>query len=123
MLAKRGLELVHLVDAGDDIGGCLRWVTRLPGLGEWGRLIDYRRVQIERLPNLEFVPDTLDVAAGARDYGADIVVVAVGAHWSADGLSGMTRAPIPGAGAGLGHVLTPEQVMVEGGGRRARGYA
>ena len=58
VLAKRGLELVHLVDAGDDLGGCMRWVTRLPGLGEWGRVIDYRRVQIERLPNLEFVPGT-----------------------------------------------------------------
>ena len=66
VLAKRGLELVHLVDAGDDIGGCLRWVTRLPGLGEWGRMIDYRRVQIERLPNLEFVPNTLWTRRRAR---------------------------------------------------------
>ena len=100
VLAKRGLELVHLVDAGDDLGGCLRWVTRFPGLGEWGRLIDYRRVQIDRLPNLEFVPGTLLDADAARDYGAEIVVVASGAHWSADGLNGMTRAAIPGAGGG-----------------------
>ncbi len=114
VLAKRGLELVHLVDAGDDIGGCLRWVTRLPGLGEWGRLVDYRRVQIDKLPNLEFVPGTTMDAAAAREYGADIVVVATGASWSADGISGITRATIPGAGAGQAHVLTPEQVMVAG---------
>ena len=49
---------MHLVDSGDDLGGCMRWVTRLPGLGEWGRVIDYRRVQIDRLANLEFVPNT-----------------------------------------------------------------
>jgi dimethylamine/trimethylamine dehydrogenase len=114
VLAKRGLELVHLVDAGDDIGGCLRWVTRLPGLGEWGRLTDYRRVQIERLPNLEFVPNTFMGPPDARDYGADIVVVAVGARWSSDGFSGITRAAIPGADADPMRVLTPEQVMVEG---------
>jgi len=114
VLAKRGLELVHLVDADDDIGGCLRWVTRLPGLGEWGRLVGYRRVQIERLPNLEFVPNTSMDASGAHDYGADIVVVATGASWSPDGLNGFTRSPLPGAGPGLDHVLTPEQVMVDG---------
>ncbi|MEP6640904.1 MAG: FAD-dependent oxidoreductase [Gaiellales bacterium] len=114
VLAKRGLELVHLVDSGDDLGGCMRWVTRLPGLGEWGRVIDYRRVQIDRLANLEFVPNTPLDADAARGYGAEIVVVATGAQWSADGLNGMTRATIPGAGAGLGHVLTPEQVLVDG---------
>jgi dimethylamine/trimethylamine dehydrogenase len=114
VLAKRGLELVHLVDAGDDIGGCLRWVTRLPGLGEWGRLIDYRRVQMERLANVQFVPRTRLDADGVREYGADIAIVATGAWWSADGMNGITRTPIPGAGEGLAHVLTPEQVMVEG---------
>jgi dimethylamine/trimethylamine dehydrogenase len=114
VLAKRGLELVHLVDADDDIGGCLRWVTRLPGLGEWGRMIDYRRVQIERLANLEFVPNTFMGPPDARDYGADIVVVAVGARWSSDGFSGITRSAIPGADADPMRVLTPEQVMVEG---------
>jgi dimethylamine/trimethylamine dehydrogenase len=58
VLAKRGLEVVHLVDGGGDLGGHLVWVTRLPGLGEWGRLIDHRRVQIGKLGNLEFVPGT-----------------------------------------------------------------
>ena len=115
VLAKRGFERVHLVDADDDIGGCLRWVTRLPGLGEWGRR--------DRLParssssgcaNLEFVPDTCIGAADVRDYGAELVVVATGARWSADGLIGITRAAIPGADADPPHVLTPEQVMVEG---------
>jgi dimethylamine/trimethylamine dehydrogenase len=114
VLAKRGLELVHLVDADDDIGGCLRWVTRLPGLGEWGRLIDYRRVQMDRLENLQFVPGLRLDAAGVREYGADIAIVGTGARWNADGMNGITRAPIAGAGEGLAHVLTPEQVMVDG---------
>jgi dimethylamine/trimethylamine dehydrogenase len=114
VLAKRGMELVHLVEADEDIGGSMRWVSRLPGLGEWGRVIDYRRVQIDRLGNLELVPRTRLDATGVRDYGGQIVVVATGARWSGDGMNGFTRAPIPGADASLPHVLTPEQVMVDG---------
>ena len=79
VLGKRGFELVHLVDAGDDIGGQMRWVTRLPGLGEWGH--------VDRLPArpARAAADTSTVVLGSaldadavRDYGARIVVVATG---------------------------------------------
>lgn len=114
VLGKRGMELVHLVDADEDIGGSMRWITRMPGLGAWGHVIDYRRVQFERLEHVSLgMGSSLDAAA-VLDYGAQIVVVATGAHWVGDGLSGATRQPIPGADASLPHVLTPEQVMVEG---------
>ena len=58
VLGKRGFELVHLADAGDDIGGQMRWVTRLPGLGEWGHVVAYRRAQLERLATVELVLGT-----------------------------------------------------------------
>jgi dimethylamine/trimethylamine dehydrogenase len=114
VLGKREMELVHMVDADDDIGGSLRWVTRLPGLGEWGRLIDYRRVQLDRLDNVSTALGRELTAADVIDYGAQIVVVATGAFWARDGLNGFTRRPIPGADAALAHVLVPEQVMLEG---------
>jgi dimethylamine/trimethylamine dehydrogenase len=114
VLGKRGMELVHLVDGGDDIGGCMRWITRMPGLGGWGHVIDYRRVQLDRLGNVSVGLDTQVGAAEILDYGAQIVIVATGAHWVGDGFSGVTRATIAGADAALPHVLTPEQVMVEG---------
>ena len=53
-------------------------------------------------------------AAAVQAAGADIVVVATGAPWATDGLNGATRGPIPGADAALAHVLTPEQVMLDG---------
>jgi dimethylamine/trimethylamine dehydrogenase len=53
-------------------------------------------------------------AEGVQTYGAEIVVVATGAFWAPDGLNRETHEPIPGANASLPHVLTPEQVMVEG---------
>jgi dimethylamine/trimethylamine dehydrogenase len=114
VLGKRGMELVHLVDAGDDIGGCMRWITRMPGLGGWGHVVDYRRVQLDRLDNVSLGLATRLTAAEVLDYGAQIVVVASGAHWVGDGMSGVTRRPIPGADATLPHVLTPEQLMADG---------
>ncbi|HEX2586873.1 MAG TPA: NAD(P)-binding protein, partial [Gaiellales bacterium] len=114
VLGKRGMELVHLVDGGDDIGGCMRWITRMPGLGTWGHVIDYRRVQLGRLENVSIGLGAWLDAEAVRDYGAQIVIVATGAHWRGDGLSGVTRQPIQGADATLPHVMTPEQVMVEG---------
>lgn len=114
VLAQRGFEHVHLVDADRQLGGHLRWVTSLPGLSEWRRLIDHRLIQIEQLRNVTFVPGKRLTPDDVLDYGADIVVVATGSRWVSDGLNGFTHEPVPGADATQPHVLTPEQIMVEG---------
>ncbi len=36
VLAKRGMRRVHLVDADKEIGGSMRWISQLPGLGRVG---------------------------------------------------------------------------------------
>ncbi len=113
-LARRGIRRVRLVDAAPLTGGSLRWITRLPGFGEWGRVVAYRTVMIRRLENLELELDTRLSAADIRASGADIVVLATGSHWATDGLNGATRGPIPGADASLAHVMTPEQIVLEG---------
>jgi dimethylamine/trimethylamine dehydrogenase len=92
----------------------MRWIPRLPGLGEWGRVVDYRRVQLAKLKNVEFIPRTRLEASDVLGYGAELVVIATGSSWARDGLNAFTRAPIPGADASLPYVLTPEQLMVEG---------
>ncbi|MBS1885863.1 MAG: dimethylamine dehydrogenase [Actinobacteria bacterium] len=114
VLGRRGMELVHMVDAEREMGGHLGWFGRLPGFQPWLRLVDYRRTQIEKLPGVTFVPGTRLEVEDVLDYGASIVVCATGSRWSADGINLLTHAPIPGAGAGLAHVLTPEQIVVEG---------
>ena len=114
VLGKRGFRRVHLADAADDIGGILRWVPSLPGRGEWRRVLDWRRIQLAKLRNVEVLTGLSLTAQDVREYGAEIVVVATGARWADDGLNGVTHAPIPGADASLPHVLTPEQVMLEG---------
>jgi dimethylamine/trimethylamine dehydrogenase len=114
VLGKRGMRRVHLVEAEAEIGGIMRWIPRLPGLGEWGRVLNWRTVQLEKLANVEVITGTRLDPARAREYGAEIVVIAAGARWARDGLNYVTHEPIPGADASLPHVLTPEQVMLEG---------
>ncbi len=114
VLAKRGLRRVHLVDAAPEIGGILRWVPSLPGRGEWKRLLDWRRIQLAKLANVEIITGLALDAQAVREYGAEIVVVATGALWATDGLNRVTHGAIAGADASLAHVFTPEQIMLEG---------
>ena len=110
VLAKRGMRRIHLVDADGDIGGHLQWVTQLPRMGEWGRVIDHRRIQLSKLRSVEVLTDLELDAQAVRDYGAAIVIIATGSHWATDGLNGHTQAPLAGADASLPFILVPEQV-------------
>jgi dimethylamine/trimethylamine dehydrogenase len=114
VLGKRGFRRVHLVEAEEELGGSMRWVPELPGLGEWGRVVNWRRVQLDKLRNVEVLTGRRLDVQGVREYGAEIVICATGARWAADGLNAFTRGPIPGADAALPHVLTPEQMMLAG---------
>jgi dimethylamine/trimethylamine dehydrogenase len=96
------------------MGGIMRWIPQLPGLGEWARVVNYRKIQVDKLPNVEFIPGQRLDAEAVRDYGAEIVIVATGSHWAGDGMNGVTHDHIPGADASQAHVLTPDQVMVDG---------
>ena len=78
VLGKRGMRRVHLVDADADIGGLIRWVPQLPGLGEWARVANYRKIQLDKLKNVEVLTGTRLDAKAVHDYGADIVIVATG---------------------------------------------
>ena len=100
VLARRGFEAVHLVDADDAIGGHLRWTRQLPTLGDWGRIIDHRAVQLAKLPAVEVITNRRLTADDVLEYGAQLVVVATGSQWRGD--------------LGSAQVMTPEQVMVEG---------
>jgi dimethylamine/trimethylamine dehydrogenase len=114
VLAKRGFEAVHLVEAASEIGGRLRWTRALPTLGDWGRIIDYRAVQLAKLPNVEVITGRRLSAAEVLDYGAQLVVCATGSTWRGDGHQPDRDEPVAGADADLPFVLTPEQLMLDG---------
>jgi len=110
VLAKRGFTAVHLVEADTQIGGRLRWARQLPTLGDWGRIIDWRAVQLARLPGVQVITGRRLTAPEILDYGADLVVIATGSAWRGDGIQPGHPDPMPGADPGLPQVLTPEEV-------------
>ena len=114
VLARRGFDAVHLVDADDAIGGRMRWTRRLPTLGEWGRVTDWRATQLAQLPNVDVITGRRLTAADVLDYGADIVVIATGSRWADDGSQPEHDELI----TGVEDALTPEQVMA---GERPKG--
>ncbi len=107
VLARRGFEAVHLADREDAIGGRLRWTRRLPTLGDWGRITDWRVTQLSQLPNVEVITGRELSADDVLDYGADLVVIATGSRWAGDGSQPDTDDLI----TGVDDALTPEQVM------------
>ncbi|MGH2849984.1 MAG: FAD-dependent oxidoreductase, partial [Solirubrobacteraceae bacterium] len=125
VLGKRGMSAVHLIEAEPEIGGCVNWIAQLGhsdgrpnlfrgsarGLGEWARIVDYRRIQLEKLKNVEVHTRSRLSVADVRNYGADIVVIATGCRFATDGTNPVTHAPIPGADATLPWQLTPDQVV------------
>jgi dimethylamine/trimethylamine dehydrogenase len=80
ILARRGHQ-VALADRAREFGGRLRWESRLPGLGQWHRVVDYRMGQLRKLPNVSLYPESELSAADVREFGADHVVIATGARW------------------------------------------
>ena len=79
-LARRGHQ-VALADRAREFGGRLRWESRLPGLGQWHRVVDYRMGQLRKLPNVSLYPESELSADDVREFGADHVVIATGARW------------------------------------------
>ena len=114
VLGKRGMSRVHLVEGARELGGCMRWIPRLPGLGEWARVLNYRSIQLSKLKNVEVITGAMLDARQVLEYGADIVVIATGSRWSPDGMNCATRGPIEGVEAARPDCLTPEQIMLEG---------
>jgi len=107
-LGQRGYG-VTLAEADGELGGRVARERRLPGLSEWGRVVDYREYQIGRMPNVEcFLESRMD-ARTIAEFGADRVVLATGARWAVDG---MGRENPAGIGiAADARVLTPDDIM------------
>jgi dimethylamine/trimethylamine dehydrogenase len=105
-LGRRGYE-VTLAEAADELGGRLRFETRLPGLAAWGRVLDWRRSQLERLANVAVYRGNLLTAEDILGLGNEHVVLATGARWARLLYSPLEVPAGELAGAG---VYTPDDV-------------
>ena len=107
-LGQRGHK-VTVADKRSEAGGRVARECKLPGLAAWGRVRDWRMLQINKMPNValylesEMKPETL------AEFEADHIVIATGATWRRDGVASHHTRPISiAAGA---HVLTPDDIM------------
>ncbi|HEY0938718.1 MAG TPA: FAD-dependent oxidoreductase [Steroidobacter sp.] len=80
-LARRGFD-VALADGAHALGGRLLFETGLPGLAAWRRVLDWRRSQLEALPNVSIYLDSRLTADDVREFAPRHVVIATGARWS-----------------------------------------
>ncbi|HVW71375.1 MAG TPA: NAD(P)-binding protein [Steroidobacteraceae bacterium] len=105
-LARRGYE-VTLAEAAADIGGRLRFETRLPGLSAWGRVLDWRRGQLERLSSFNLYRGNELSADDILELGNTHVVIATGSHWARLLYSPLE---VPGEALEGPNVFTPDDI-------------
>jgi dimethylamine/trimethylamine dehydrogenase len=104
----RGLE-VTLAEASSEWGGRVSRESRLPGLGEWTRVRDWRLAQIAKMPNVNAYLESELTAEEVLSYGIKNVVIATGCHWRSDAIGRSVLKEIPGLRDGP--VLTPDDLM------------
>jgi dimethylamine/trimethylamine dehydrogenase len=93
-LGKRGYP-VTLAEAGKELGGRVLREARLPGLSAWIRVADYRKLQLNQLPNVETYFDSRLTADDVLSFGLPRVAIATGATWRRDGVGHAFTVPMP----------------------------
>jgi dimethylamine/trimethylamine dehydrogenase len=105
-LGRRGYQ-VSVAEAREEIGGRLRFETRLPGLAGWGRVLDWRRGALASLPNVSVYRGNRLTAEEILELGHTHVVIATGARWARLLYSALEIPAVELAGA---HVFTPDDI-------------
>jgi dimethylamine/trimethylamine dehydrogenase len=108
-LGQRGYN-VMLAEASTELGGRVAQECRLPGLAEWGRVVDYRVHQIQTMPNVDIFLDNHLKADDALSIGAEHIVVATGSKWRADGFGRYHSKPCLKLGP-TEQVFTPNDIF------------
>jgi dimethylamine/trimethylamine dehydrogenase len=107
-LGQRGYQ-VTIADHASEAGGRVARETRLPGLAAWGRVRDWRLLQINKMPNVSLYLESGMTPETIGEFGADHVVVATGAKWLRDGTGRQHRRPL--AIAPQTDILTPDDIL------------
>jgi dimethylamine/trimethylamine dehydrogenase len=107
-LGQRGYE-VTLAEATTELGGRVAAECQLPGLTEWGRVIEYRIQQIKQMPNVKLYFDSRLTAEDIFSYDFDRVILATGACWRRDGVSRWHTAAVEGFDSE--RIFTPGDIM------------
>ena len=108
---QRGYR-VTLAEASTALGGRINREATLPGLATWTRVRDWRIGRLHDLANVEIYLDSLLGPDDVAELEADHVICATGANWRRDGVGTATHFGV--AGLGDAHVLTPDDILIDG---------
>ncbi len=100
---------VTLAEASSQLGGRLVHERGLPGLAEWGRVVDYRTYQISQMANVHTYLDSAMDALQVAEFGADHVILATGSTWDRLGIG--RENPLGITLATDATVLTPDDIF------------
>jgi len=109
--AQRGHKVI-LIEKSDHLGGHVALQAKLPGLEDRSDIVRWLTLQLQN----NKVDIRLDTAATPQSIAAiapDAIVVATGANYARSGISKQQLAPISGSGFAHGHVLTPEDLLLD----------
>lgn len=107
-LGRRGYETI-LADKERNLGGRALTEASLPGLSAWRRVADWRVGQLRKNPNVLVLPENPVSASMVLETDCDLIAVATGARWRADGVGRTYSAPVEGLNRLP--VFTPDDVM------------
>jgi thioredoxin reductase len=107
--AQRGHSVILLEKSGA-LGGHVTLQAKLPGLEDRSDIIRWLQLQLGK-HGVDIRLDTEATPALIAELGAQAVVIATGARYARNGVSKNQLAPVPGAG--LPHVLTPEDLLLD----------
>ncbi|MFD7239501.1 NAD(P)-binding protein [Streptomyces syringium] len=107
-LGQRGYS-VMLADRNRELGGRVNRECRLPGLGTWARVRDWRLTQLRKMPGVQLLPDNEITGDMVLEAESSLIAIATGATWRADGVGRTHSDPI--TGLGQIPVFTPDDIM------------
>ncbi len=105
---RRGYDVI-LAEARDELGGRVSLESRLPGLGAWSRVRDYRSYLLSQMPNVEIYLNNPLTSAEILELGSAHIAIATGAKWRHDGYGRNHQFPIPGLDKT--NLLTPDDII------------
>jgi dimethylamine/trimethylamine dehydrogenase len=113
-LGNRGYRVI-LAEASEVLGGRVYKESRLPGLSEWRRIIDYRETMLKKMDWVKLYPasklkshDIIEFSAKDK-FEFSHIFMATGATWRRDGVARQHRDPIPGLNKI--NIMTPDDLM------------
>jgi dimethylamine/trimethylamine dehydrogenase len=107
-MGQRGYQ-VTIADKASEAGGRVAKECRLPGLAAWGRVRDWRLLQLDKMPNVSLYLESAMTPETIAELGADHVLLTTGSEWLRNGTGRHFTAPI-GIAEGA-DVLTPDDLM------------